>query len=114
MKEIKRDELPFFEPLSLFLRSRQYHGRIGPIDLEEDRILAANLVLEKFGIDELVVLIVRVQVLDEQVEHGARIRDGEFLLRVGGLDDEILGKRGWQNAPDTVRVDLGGRRIIKK
>ena len=46
-------------------------------------------------------LIVRVFVLDEDVENGAGIGDGHLrLLRVGRLDDVILGERCRQHAPE--------------
>ena len=57
------DSVALLQLLALLLRGRQDHREVRTVDLEEDRVLAANLVLESCAVHQLVVLVVGVVVL---------------------------------------------------
>ena len=59
--------MSLLQPLTLLLGGGQHHGVVRTIHLEEYRVLRADLVLEQFGVDELVVWLV---VCVESFEHG--------------------------------------------
>ena len=102
------DGVALLQLFALLLRSRQDHGEVGSVDLEEDGVLLPHLVGQVLGVDELVVLVVGVLVLHHDVEHGPGVGDGHLglLARLGRLDDVVLREGGGQDAPDPVRVEL--------
>ena len=99
--------IPLFQVLVLLLRGGKDHGPVRAVDLEEDGVVAMGFVSEGLGIHQGLVLVVGELAMDQMVQHGAGVGDGQFLA-VLELEGKILGERGRKHAPDAVRVEFQG------
>mmetsp|Transcript_29423 Transcript_29423/g.89314 ORF Transcript_29423/g.89314 Transcript_29423/m.89314 type:complete len:510 (+) Transcript_29423:476-2005(+) len=98
------DGVPLLEQPPLLRRRGQDHGLVGAVHLELDRHLPLLVVGASLGVERLVLRVVVVAV-DVDVEHDARVRDGNLrLLGAPRRGDDVLREAGGQHAPDAVRV----------
>mmetsp|Transcript_86936 Transcript_86936/g.241072 ORF Transcript_86936/g.241072 Transcript_86936/m.241072 type:complete len:688 (+) Transcript_86936:687-2750(+) len=98
-----KDGVTLLEHLVLLCAGWENHGLVGPIDLEEDRVLILHCPLT--GRRSLLVLMVGVLLMDAVVQHTVGVGHLDFFAPLH-LELEGVGEALGQQTPDAISVEL--------